>query len=91
MKRHDLSANPIAVTKTIKAKQKEHKYHSPEDIRRMLRVQNAKSIVQWRMNMAGILMYDGAMRRQDLVSLKWSHLLRPGLKTGDFYMFSFYS
>lgn len=91
MKRHDLTTNPIAVTKTSKASKKEHNYHKPEDIRRMLRVQNAKSVVEWRMNMAGILMYEGAMRRQDVLSLTWSHLLRPGLKTGDFYMVTFYS
>ena len=50
MKRHDLTTNPIAVTKTSKASKKEHNYHKPEDIRRMLRVQNAKSVVEWRMN-----------------------------------------
>ena len=72
--RFDLNLKPYKITKKMgTGETKKHKYWSPNQIQKMLKLSPKAKLNHKILSFAGHIMYECAMRRQDAHSLTWKH------------------
>ena len=85
-----MSVKPYRLKKTIEERTKEHTWWSKADIIAMLRLPEKPTIQDRKMHLAGHLMYEMALRRQDAIELTYSHFMKEDKVRRDAYCIKFH-